>query len=375
MRKQKEPEGGYFFLLSGENPELAVYEFKSIISTLDSPIELRVSPDNRVIVLLANISLDESFNSDIIPYLMKRVTLVHFCAVLLYQTEYLGKPPETFYELISSFDISRIQELTPNQSFSVISKRIGEPKGILCQLNLTQEFSRYLGTQILKKNPSKRVNLENPKEQFVTVLSNQGLWFGQFVSYSLRSEVRSRRARLRPFFHPSSMNPILQRTMVNLGAVRADEWLLDPFCGTGGALIEAAQLGIKSVGIEIDRKIIWGAYQNLKKYEFFNYSPHLVFGDATQLCLKKGMVSAIVTDPPYGTAASTRGFDLKDLLLTFFQEIRSILRPNNRVVMAVPSDVDIEGQAAHILNATYKTFFQYVHRSLTRKIIVFIIIK
>lgn len=375
MRKQKDREGGYFFLLSGENPELAVYEFESIISTLDSPIELRISLDNRVIVLLPNKNLDKSVNSDIISYLMKRVTLVHFCAMWIYQIDYLGKPPNTFSELISSFDISKVQELTPNLPFSVITKRIGEPKGIFCQRNLTQEFSKYIGTQILKNNPSKNVNLDNPKEQFVTVLSNQGLWFGQLVSYSLRREVRERRAHLRPFFHPSSMNPILQRTMVNLGAVRADDWLLDPFCGTGGALIEAARLGIRSIGIEIDRKIIWGVYQNLKNNEFLYHSPHLVFGDATQLCLKKGMVSAVVTDPPYGTAASTHGFDLKDLLLTFFREVRSFLRPNNRVVMAVPSDVDIEEQAASILNATYKTFFQYVHRSLTRKIIVFVIVK
>jgi tRNA (guanine10-N2)-dimethyltransferase len=159
--------------------------------------------------------------------------------------------------------------------------------------------------------------------------------------------------------------------MVNLAAVKPGEWLLDPFCGTGGALIEAARLDIRSVGIEINRKIIWGALRNLKDDRITKELADLIFGDALQLPFKRDSISAIVTDPPYGTASSTRGFDLQDLLLDFFRVIRYILSTNARIVIAVPSNVEIEEKLANILNATYKKFLHYVHRSLTRKILVF----
>ncbi|MHA2244942.1 MAG: DNA methyltransferase [Candidatus Hodarchaeales archaeon] len=361
-----------FFFLSGENPELAVFEFESILSALDIPIQLRISPDNRVIEFQSISCLQKNSSSDLIPFIMKRVTMVHFSCQQLFKIDYQQHPPLSLHKLISLFDTSTVQDLTPNSSFSVTTKRIGEPIGIFRQRNLTQEFSRYIGAQILKRNPTKKVNLDNPEEKFITILSKHGLWFGQLVSYSVRRNVRQRTANLRPFFHPSSMNPILQRTMVNLAALKPDEWLLDPFCGTGGALLEAARMGIQSIGVEINRKIIWGAYQNLKADEIAIDSTYLILGDATKLSFRRGSISAVVTDPPYGTASSTRGFDLQDLLLNFFREIRPILSPQARVVVAMPSNIEIEEKIAQILNASYRKFLQYVHRSLTRKILVFI---
>ncbi len=380
MAKQVVHETPFFFLLSGENPELAVYEFESILSTLDLPVQMKISPDNRVIEIkdksnLQKSILQKSSLPSVISNIMNKVTLTHFCCQLLFQIAYPRHPPRSFSELISTFDLSVIQELSPDRTYSVVTRRIGDPEGIFQQKNLSQELSRYIGTQILKKNPTKRVNLEYPDEKFITILSKHGFWFGQFVSRSLRKSVQQRTANRRPFFHPSSMNPLLQRTMVNLAAIRPGEWLLDPFCGTGGALIEAARMGIQSIGVEIDRKIIWGAYQNLKADEFTANSTHLIFGDANQLGFRRGSISAVVTDPPYGTASSTRGFDLQVLLINFFRKIRPILSSQARVVIAMPSSINIEDQLAQILNMSYRKFLQYVHRSLTRKILVFIVHK
>jgi hypothetical protein len=39
--------------------------------------------------------------------------------------------------------------------------------------------------------------------------------------------------------------------------------------------------------------------------------------------------------------------------------------------MCVPKDIPIEDFGSRILNADYESFFQYVHRSLTRKIVIF----
>jgi tRNA (guanine10-N2)-dimethyltransferase len=256
----------------------------------------------------------------------------------------------------------------------VKTRRIGNPKGILKQSKITQEITNYFGSKILEQYPFKKVNLENPKEIYRVIVSKNGLWFGLHIIDSLRKIVIKRTARDRPFFHPSSMNPILQRTLVNLAAIKEGQWLLDPFCGTGGSLLEGSRLGFKCVGIEIDRRIIWGAIRNLKSDIETKKFTNLIFGDALHLGFKFGSVSAVVTDPPYGTAASTQGYDLSDLLLQFFQEVKLILRPQSRLVISVPSTVNLEDRAAEILNASYRVFYQYVHRSLTRKILVFILL-
>ncbi len=369
--KNPDEKNQFFFLLSGENPELAVFELESIISTLDVPIKLRTSPDNRVISF--QIQFKDRTASEVISFLMKRVTLVHFCCFHLFQADFKQAPPNSFDELISYLDITAIRNLTPEKTFSVITKRIGEPLESQKPRKLSLKVSSYIGSEIIKHNPTKQVSLDNPQDRFITILSKYGLWFGQLISHSLRKNVQQRAAHKRPFFHPSSMNPLLQRTMVNLAAVKPDRWLLDPFCGTGGALIEAARLEIRSIGIEINRRIIWGAFQNLKADRITKDSADLIFGDAIQLPFRRGSISAIVTDPPYGTASSTRGFDLQDLLLDFFQAICHILTSNARVVIAVPSNIKIEEKLAQILNATYRKFLHYVHKSLTRKILVFFI--
>lgn len=371
MAKRYHSSRNFFFLLSGENPELAVFEFKSVLSTLDVQIDIEISPDNRVIDFhfIDPFSNDSAF--EIIITIIKRTTMAHFCCENLFQVSFSPTLPTSFEKLTSLFQSNSIRDLTSDLSFSVVTKRIGEPVGLFKKQEITQDFSAFLGSKIQEFNPQKVVDLENPDEKFMAILSEHGVWFGKFLSQSLRNEVRFRTSHKRPFFHPSSMNPILQRTMVNLAALKPGEWLLDPFCGTGGALIESSRLGIQSVGVEIDRRMIWGAGQNLGGDHDFSEKTHLVFGDATKLCFKTNSFSAIVTDPPYGTAASTQGLDLTELLKKAFQELYSLLKPGSRVVFAVPSDLDIEDQVAEILKATYKIFFHYVHRSLTRKILIF----
>ncbi|MFX1515845.1 MAG: DNA methyltransferase [Promethearchaeota archaeon] len=368
--KHLEEKYQFFFVLSGENPELAVYEFESIVSILNIQVKQKISPDNRMISFQIIPEALKRPPSEIISFLMKRVTLVHFCCTQFIYIDF-EQSLVSFDELISYFDVTTIRNLTPDTTFSVITKRIGEPPVNHTSSKLSLKISNYLGAEIIKQNPTKHVDLNNPQEEFIAILSKHGLWFGQLISHSSRKAVQQRAAHKRPFFHPSSMNPLLQRTMVNLAAVEPGKVLLDPFCGTGGALIEASRLDIRSVGIEINRKIVWGAFQNLNADAIAKDSTDLIFGDALHLPFRNNSISAIVTDPPYGTASSTRGVDLRDLLMDFFQAICDTLTSNARVVIAVPSNINIEKKLALILNATYRKFLHYVHKSLTRKIIVF----
>jgi len=372
MNIKRSNSPSFFFFLSGENPELAQFELESIVSTLDSRLYLNKTSDLRIITLTFEEVLKRSQESIIINKIMARVTMVHLCCRLFFQNEFLECTPNSFNDLISGFQKHRTDNaINPNSSFCVRTKRINNPSGILTKSQTTQELSKFFGKAILDKYPTKRVSLEQPEEIFRVIVSKHGLWFGFQVLLSQRGSVRKRSARDRPFFHPSSMNPILQRTLINLASIKAGEWLLDPFCGTGGGLIEAARLGFKSVGVELDRRIIWGARKNLRSDNIASPLTYLILGDAKHLSFRKGKVSAIVTDPPYGIAASTKGYDLDNLLLEFFKQARIILDPGSRVVIAVPSTLNIEEEASKILNAPFVKFLQYVHRSLTRKILIF----
>ncbi|MHA1541886.1 MAG: DNA methyltransferase [Candidatus Hodarchaeales archaeon] len=363
---------GYFFFLSGENPELAFFELESIILTLDSKLSLNRTSDPRIITLTVEEALTRKKETFIVHRIMAQVTMVHSCCSIIFQNEFLKSAPDQFEGLVSGFQEGRKDDgLNPDTSFCVRTKRINDPSGILTKTQITQELSRFFGRTILEKYPTKSVSLEQPEELFQVIVSKNGLWYGFQLSISQREIVRKRSARDRPFFHPSSMNPILQRTLVNLASIKTGEWLLDPFCGTGGGLIEASHLGYRSVGVELDRRIVWGARKNLKSDSIASISAYLIRGDAKHLGFKKGAISAIVTDPPYGTAASTKGYNLADLLLEFFRQVRLILDSGSRIVIAVPSTLIIEEDASKILNASFVKFLQYVHRSLTRKILVF----
>ncbi|MFX0087594.1 MAG: DNA methyltransferase [Candidatus Hodarchaeota archaeon] len=371
MTKKNQSSSKYFFLLTGENPELAVFEFESIVSSLDLHTLIKKSPDNRIIEFHLKDEQYSDLSTEIAKSLIQRITMAHFCCEQFSKITFPNNPPSTFSKLTKMFQKESVQNLKLNLTFSVKTKRIGEPFGIFKKRSITQKFSSFLGTLIQKENPGKKVDLENPNEKFIVILSQHGVWFGKLLLKSLRNEIRLRTSHNRPFFHPSSMNPILQRTMINLAALKPGEWLLDPFCGTGGTLLEASRLGIRSVGVEIDRRMIWGASRNLVRDQEFSKYTHLIFGDATHLCFKNQSLSAIVTDPPYGTAASTQGLDILELLLKFIQDINLMLKPFSRIVFAVPSDIDIENHVSQIIRADFKIFYQYVHRSLTRKILVF----
>ncbi|MHA2346570.1 MAG: DNA methyltransferase [Candidatus Hodarchaeales archaeon] len=359
----------YFCFLSGENPDLALYELESVIKTLKAEIIVQKSADSRIIRLVMHGYAFENLNQ--INYILNRVIMVHYCFEKIYEMEFEDISSLRIPDIFSDFDKDQIVSYNSNSSFRVKTKRIRNPSGFLGDPNTTQIISKILGADILRKFPKRKVDLQSPDEIYLAIISKYGLWFGLHIISSLRGETRQRTARSRPFFHPSSMNPILQRTLVNLAALKKGDWLLDPFCGSGGALLEAARLGVKCIGIEVDRRITWGALRNLKSDLSTNELTNLIRGDATHLCIRQGVIQGIVTDPPYGTAASTQGYNLKVLLLEAFTELAPLLESGSRIVIAVPSTLQIEDEISEVLKATYRTFYQYVHRSLTRKILVF----
>ena len=164
------------------------------------------------------------------------------------------------------------------------------------------------------------------------------------------------------------MSPKLARCMVNLTGVTEGDLVLDPFCGTGGILIEAGIMGAKVVGTDIDVRMVEGTIKNLnycgvKDYEVFQ-------ADAREIELPYN-VNAIATDPPYGISASTGGEESKNLYAQSLVTIEKLLTDDGRLCMATPHYMDIIGL---IKGTNFEIIEQHhirMHKSLTRVITLF----
>ena len=104
----------------------------------------------------------------------------------------------------------------------------------------------------------KRVDLKNPDIAIRMYITNDQVYVGIKKAAINRKQFEQRKVQHRPFFSPISLHPKLARTLVNLSQIQRNNALLDPFCGTGGILLEAGLLGAKIIGNDIEEHMIKG---------------------------------------------------------------------------------------------------------------------
>ena len=138
-------------------------------------------------------------------------------------------------------------------------------------------------------------NLSNPKTTFLVIATQDEIWLGEVLSESDGSwNEHSQKAIL----YSSSLPTRLARAMVNLVTAPGDR-IIDPCCGSGTILIEAASMGIKALGCDINPKLVTTSIENLK---YFNLSSPVLLADARNIA---GSFDAVVTDLPYGRNCPT----------------------------------------------------------------------
>lgn len=315
------------FELSGENATLPFAEIECIGTVTDKRIQVAVAdcPDPEAALRLA----------------MTQVVL-----------EYLGECEPT----IDAFrTLLRELALTTRQSFAGRAKKVhggSHERNPASQ----REYERLIGTMI--DGP---VNLINPETEFRAILSEDRCYFGKVLYRIDRGGYDQRNPGKRDFFHPGVMMPRMARTLVNLACARAGDTVLDPFCGTGGILIEAELLGMRTIGSDFDPFMIGGSRMNANKTDF-------LLGDATALPFADHIIDSIVTDFPYGQSVCIKKADTMDRLYgDALLEIRRVLRPGRRAVVVTHRDISAIA-AEHM--TVLQQHSQRVHKSLTRRVLV-----
>jgi tRNA (guanine10-N2)-dimethyltransferase len=337
-----------FFLLSGEHKTLPVSEAQAILEA--------EGYDYRVLENLTQVLRLEA-DPDSVEAIKVRSALTRICCQEIFHCD------AVLPEILANLRSVSLDEFIEDDSFAVRVRRV---KGVTPELK-GAELERKLGEQILEKVKTTKVNLTNPQKTFFGVLTDKRFLFGLKTAEIIPKPFSERRPRRRPVFHPTAMPAKLARAMVNLAQPRKGDLVLDPFCGTGGILVEAGLIGCRILGFDAKPHMLRGGLKNILHY---GIKPEgVVIADARFPPVAK--VDCIVTDPPYGRSASTLGTSTRLIIEDFLSAIGDKISRGRRICMAAPKTIRIEDAGGEAGFKHVESHFVYVHRSLTRQIVVF----
>ncbi|NWF86444.1 RsmD family RNA methyltransferase [Candidatus Bathyarchaeota archaeon] len=338
----------FFFLLSGEHETLPTSELKAILEAEGYTFKILEKLDQVLRVKAV---------SNCVTVLKRRAALTRLCSLELFNCE---SDMSAILRAMGSTDFRKIIE--SGESFAVRVKRVKDYSPKLDSMTL----ERKLGKVILNKTVNASVKLKNPDKTLTGILTKNKFIFGLKLAEIQPKSFVERRPKHKPFFHPSAMPAKLARCMVNLAKPKAGELVLDPFCGTGSMLIEAALIGCRVIGLDVQRRMVKGTSKNLA---YFNLEPEgIIVADAKKLPITKA--DCIVTDPPYGISATTLKRTTMQIVEETLMAVQDILDKGKQICIAAPKTLGIGRLSTTLGYKQLESHFVYVHRSLTREIAI-----
>lgn len=337
----------YFVLASGENINLAKAEMNALAEIKEQSLAWH-----------GRIGEIESTQTNPVDFFLNRAALVKEGGTVL------AEAPSA-EEAVSSVSSDTISKHLPHGStFAVRTLCIESDYG----LDIRRQVEKSIGAFIVKETGAK-VDLSNPEVNIVVIMEADRTLVCRSALSRLRRDLRLREPGRKAFFHPSMMNSTLARVMCNLSRVMPGEVVLDPFCGGGGILCEAALIGARVIGSDVNWRLLRGAMTNLNKLSD-NYS--IVQGDAQNLPLS--FCDALVTDPPYGRASSTRGSNASKLVDTIIARIPDIVSRSGIHVCICGSSTMNLSQTITDAGLVLGEYLQIrVHSGLTRDVVTIVI--
>ncbi|WP_048059163.1 DNA methyltransferase [Methanococcus vannielii] len=339
------------FLLSGEHEHLPFSELNALLEIFNIKAEnLKIFKNYAV--------FNGIISKENIQNIVKRGGYINEGHLILFECPFdefnLEKSIEELYRIseITDFPISK------NETFAVRVHKLDREK-----VAKSMEIERKMGS-IIKSKTFSSVNLKNPEKTIKIVISDNLAYVSVVLEKRDVEYFQNNRPHLRAYFHPGCIMPKLARCMVNLSRINENDILLDPFCGTGGFLIEAGLIGCNVIGSDIDEQMVNGAILNLNTYDLSKKTISIKKWNAKNILdylksLNIEKIDAVVTDPPYGISTSKKGD-----ILEIFEGIVEILKKGDYLVFAAPNKMK--------LNLELTEFYEMrVHKSLTRYIHVY----
>lgn len=331
----------YLFELSKEHKTLPKAEILSCMSA--ETIDYNILDANEDILLIESYTSNDKINQ-----LADRLALTFYVNEFLFSS---GHSIQDIKKPVSRPLLKRLGSVAiqyKNRSINVNSKPVVKALAEIYTAN-------------------REVNLENPDIEIRGLITDTKLYVGSKIAKINRSQFEDRKVQNRPFFSPISLHPKIARALVNLTSVKKDEILLDPFCGTGGIIIEAGLMGIRVIGSDIEEKMIEGCKKTLDFYDIKNNK--LYCSDISKIQDYIDKVDAIATDLPYGKSTTTKGEKMDHLYNRAFESMSKMLKQEGKAVIGLSKKKFIP------LAENYLSLIEMhdikVHRSLTRYFVVF----
>ena len=216
--------------------------------------------------------------------------------------------------------------------------------------------------EVWRSLPGRYVDLRDPAYEVNVYVTAGGLHWALLLDEPVRGRLGERDPMQRPFFRSVLVPRRRARCLVNLTGVQPGQRFLDPFCGTGALLVEAALIGAETYGSDIDQVMVAGSRDNLRHEAL---PGHLRCIDARRLAGWGMSFDAIATDIPYGRSASTHGSDVGELFQQLLLSTADILRAGASAVVMAPAGLSLPD---HHQFAVLGRFTERASASLTREI-------
>ena len=337
-----------FFLLSGEHPTLPHAELKAILEA--EGFAFRELGD---LCQLTRLECSPACAHRVAA----RAALTRACCLELFACR-----AELDEIMAAAREVPFSRFLRPGQTFRVRVKRVRSYSRDIDTVSLERE----LGAIIYGAVSGLKVDLRSPQADFLGVLTEGMFFFGLKLAEVRPGPFVARRPSKRPFFHPTAMMPKLARCMVNLSRARPGELVLDPFCGTGSIIIEAALMGCQVVGADISPRMAFGCLLNMR---FLDAEPlGVLVADALRPPVRRA--DRVVADPPYGRSATTAGREVKRLYEEFLPLLPELLPRGHMACLAAPSQLELSQMARDLGLRPVEAHFHFVHAGLTRELAV-----
>lgn len=308
-----------FFVVSGENVELAKDEIIAISKSYDTKTTFKT--EDRLVITNSTAPWDK---------VAQRATFVRTA----------GKIVGTFSDLFSEVDLSLLHK---PETFACRAINLSSKKMNLSGIEKTMGLA-------IKHASGAKVYLSNPSLLVHLIFTN----FQTYLGYSTKIETKRPKKIIKS---SSELHWKLSRAMVNLSGLNEKEVLCDPFCGTGTILLEAESMGIHCIGIDYDKKMCEISEKNLAAN---GYNSRIINSGYQHLQKIKEGIDGIVTDLPYGIASKSSQAP-KNLI----QDFISILPKKKKFAIMYK-----KGATDKIELNPAKKYEIYRHKSLTRVIIV-----
>lgn len=315
------------FLLSGENLDMAKQEVLAL-----------AGKEEKDAVIIDNVVVLET------EFRYKRLALTKRVYQYLFECEH-----KDLEKKMEKFDWNRI--FKKSFSLRIVNIFPADHKA------KEAELAKY----IWHKVEEPRVDLKHAPTKIEIIVTSKKIYVGKVI-YVSNEEFTKRSSHLRPANIPVAISPKYARAAVNLTGIQTGSVLTDPFCGTGGILLEAGLMRFNTRGYDISDKMLKICEKNLDYYKIRRF--HLEQRDATKLSMNEDY---IVSDLPYGMNQQV-SVELEQLYLAFLIRVKDILQ--KKAVLIFPHFVDYKKLIQKAKLKKEKEFSLYVHKNLTRKIVV-----